>query len=260
MRRYAVIILLIASLRGQNPNTPVFPAGTAADADLLVVSNFAQSILAGAINSTTTTITLSDASKFTIPLALVIDSEIMKCTSKAGNVLTCVRGQFSSAPADHQDASPASAPIVSHHPNQAAAEIKAIEAWAQNERIKTCSIVIGGVSSSDPALLDDDDKPSVCDNDTGTDQTIIAVACRANTGSPTVNPILTGGSSTSILSSTLTCGSGTWAAGTINGTPVLHSFSSNGATCSSTPCTLDANIVSAGGAATMIAIKIVKKL
>jgi hypothetical protein len=115
-----------------------------------------------------------------------------------------------------------------------------------------CEIVVGDPGAASPALADDNDTPRVCGNITGADITITAVACYADAGSPTVTPILTGGSGTSVLTGALTCGTASWAAGTINGTPTVHSFSANGATCSSTPCTIDANITSAGGTAKYI--------
>jgi hypothetical protein len=113
-----------------------------------------------------------------------------------------------------------------------------------------CEIVVGDPAGS--VLADGNDTPVVCGNITGADVTITAAACYADAGSPTVTPILTGGSGTSVLTGALTCGTASWAAGTINGTPTIHSFSANGATCSSTPCTLDANITTAGGTAKYI--------
>jgi hypothetical protein len=86
--------------------------------------------------------------------------------------------------------------------------------------------------------------------------TVLAVSCYADAGSPTVTPVLTGGSGTSILSGALTCGTASQAAGTVNGSPVIHSYSSNGATCSSTPCSADVNITTAGGTAKYIVVKI----
>ena len=119
------------------------------------------------------------------------------------------------------------------------------------KRSHSCEVAFGNPNSSAPVLADGDDQPVACGNISGGDATITAVACYADAGSPTVTPILTGGSSTSILTGALTCGTASWAAGTVQSSPapVLHSFSSNGATCSSTPCTLDANLTSAGGTA-----------
>jgi hypothetical protein len=113
-----------------------------------------------------------------------------------------------------------------------------------------CEIVVGDPGSASPALTNDNDTPVVCGNITGSDVTITAVACYADAGSPTVTPVLTGGGT--IVTGAITCGTASWAAGTISGTPTIHSFSANGATCSSTPCTLDANITTAGGTAKYI--------
>lgn len=119
----------------------------------------------------------------------------------------------------------------------------------------SCTTVIGDPGAASPALANDNDSPVVCGNMTGADLTITAVACWADAGSPTVTPILTGGSGTSILSGALTCGTASWAAGSVNGSPVIHSFT-GAATCSSTPCTLDANITTAGGTAKYVVIQV----
>lgn len=128
-------------------------------------------------------------------------------------------------------------------------------------KIRSCVAIFGDPSAASTALADDDDLPVACPNDMGADWTITTVACYANAGSPTVTPILTGGSGTSILTGALTCGTASWAAGTVQGTaPVVHSFSGAGATCSSTPCSIDANITTAGGTAKYIVLKIVGTL
>lgn len=126
--------------------------------------------------------------------------------------------------------------------------------FAVNKR-KTCVIIIGDPGAASSALADDNDSPVACANDIGSDWTIDRVGCWANAGSPTITPILTGGTATSILTGALTCGTAAWAAGTVNGSPVIHSFSA-GATCSSTPCTADVNITTAGGTAKYIAVRI----
>jgi hypothetical protein len=121
---------------------------------------------------------------------------------------------------------------------------------ATKYKTRICEVVIGDPGAASPALANDNDTPVVCGNVTGSDVTITAVACYADAGSPTVTPILTGGGA--IVTGAITCGTASWAAGTISGTPTIHSFSANGATCSSTPCTLDANITAAGGTAKYI--------
>jgi len=120
-----------------------------------------------------------------------------------------------------------------------------------------CVVAIGDPGAAQTALADDDDAPVACSNDTGADVSITTVACWANAGAPTVTPILTGGTGTSVLTGALTCGTAAWAAGAVQGTPpVLHTFSGTGATCSVTPCTIDDNITTAGGTAKYLVIKI----
>lgn len=110
-----------------------------------------------------------------------------------------------------------------------------------------CEIVIGDPGAATPILADDNDAPALCANVSGSTQTITAIACWANVGTPTVRPIITGGAANSLLSADLTCGTGSYATGTLNGTPTL----ANGAT-------IDANIASAGGVAKYIVIRITR--
>lgn len=124
-------------------------------------------------------------------------------------------------------------------------------------RIKPWTVIIGDPGAGSPVLANDNDSPVSVNNDLTTDITITAVACWADAGSPTITPILTGGTSTSILTGALTCGTASWAAGTVNGSPVLHTFSANGSTCSSTPCSADVNITTAGGTAKYIVVKLI---
>jgi hypothetical protein len=115
-------------------------------------------------------------------------------------------------------------------------------------RIHPCEVSFG--SPVGGGLTDGDDATAICGNVSGADESITAVACYADAGSPTVTPILTGGSATSIVTGAITCGNGSWAAGTVQSSPapVLKTFSANGATCSSTPCDLAANITAANTA------------
>ncbi len=127
---------------------------------------------------------------------------------------------------------------------------------ASKYKIGTCEVVVGDPGAASPVLVNDNDTPSVCKNSFGSDYIITTVTCYADAGSPTVTPILHGGSGTSILSGALTCGTAALAAGTLNGTPTVHTTSGTGATCSSTPCTLDMNITTAGGTAKYIVVDI----
>jgi limonene-1,2-epoxide hydrolase len=107
-------------------------------------------------------------------------------------------------------------------------------------RLRTCEIHIYGDGTSG-ALQTSDSEVASCYNDSGATMTITAIRCYADNGSTTttVTPIVTGGSSSSILSggTALTCGNATFAAGTLSGTPTLTSTS-----------TVDMNITAAGTA------------
>lgn len=125
------------------------------------------------------------------------------------------------------------------------------------EDIKTCEIIFGDPATASPELTNDNDAPNICGDNLGIDYRIIAASCisDAASDSPTVTPILTGGSGTSIVTGAITCGT-SWAAGTINGKPIVHSFDSDGAMCSTTPCTIDANITAAGTTAKYLVLRL----
>lgn len=116
-------------------------------------------------------------------------------------------------------------------------------------QIRACEIVVGDPGSGSSVLQNDNDTPAICGNVTGAAMTITAVECYADAGAPTVTPIITGGGGTSILSGALTCGAGSFAAGTLNGAP----SQTNGQT-------IDGNITVAGGAAKYLVIRITRTL
>lgn len=118
--------------------------------------------------------------------------------------------------------------------------------WKNTFNTNVCEIVVGDPGAGSPVLANDNDSPAVCSNKSGLSYTITLVECYADAGSPTVTPILTGGSATSILSGALTCGTGSFAAST-----ALSVTQSNGAS-------IDANITSAGGTAKYIVFRITR--
>jgi hypothetical protein len=122
-------------------------------------------------------------------------------------------------------------------------------AAAGSTLVRLCEIVVGDPGAASPVLADDNDSPSVCGNKTGATLTITAVECFANAGSPTVTPIITGGGATSILTGALSCGTGSFATGTLNGTPTQTTGQS-----------IDGNITTAGGTAKYIVIRITRTL
>jgi hypothetical protein len=111
---------------------------------------------------------------------------------------------------------------------------------ATKYKTRMCEIHIWG-SGASSVLQDADDEAASCFNGFGVTETITAVRCWANAGTPTVTPIVTGGGATSILTGALTCGTASFASGTLNGTPTLSSLGS-----------IDANVTTAGGTATNI--------
>ena len=124
-----------------------------------------------------------------------------------------------------------------------------VSSGGSTNAIRSCEIVIGDPGAASPVLANDNAGPAECGNKTGATLTITAVECYADAGSPTVTPIIHGGGSTSILTGALTCGTASFASGTLNGTPT----ESNGAS-------IDGNITSAGGTAKYIVIRITRTL
>lgn len=141
-----------------NPNTAAFPDAVATDTDLLVASNRAQTTLASTINSSTLSITLTDASAFTFPGAITIENERIHVLSRSGNVLTVVtggRGFDGSTAASHNSGTTVSGNLVAHHTNQIAAEIIAIETALGADLVVTATPTADAVPKADGSgLLD----------------------------------------------------------------------------------------------------------
>jgi hypothetical protein len=108
-------------------------------------------------------------------------------------------------------------------------------------------------SGTSGVLQDSDDEPALYPNDYGVTETITHIYCKAIGGTPTVMLVITGGSN--ILSGNLTCGNGTWVqADGSGGRPSIS------VTTITSGQTVDFNVVSAGGVATEVAIRVVKTL
>jgi hypothetical protein len=111
--------------------------------------------------------------------------------------------------------------------------------------VRTCEIHIWG-SGANSILQDTDDEVASCLNKYGATWTITYVGCWANAGSPSVMITKTGGNN--VLSGSLTCGTASWASGTLTGTTADKQTADGG--------TVDVNIVAAGGTATNIRVVI----
>jgi hypothetical protein len=129
----------------------------------------------------------------------------------------------------------------------ASAAGSATNVLAAQYKIRVCEIHIWGDGAAG-VLQDANDETMSCYNGYGVTETITAVRCWTNAGSPTVTPVITAGAG-AILTGALTCTTNATApmgaAGTLSGTPTLASGG-----------TIDANITSAGGTATNLRIYI----
>lgn len=104
-----------------------FPTAVATDADLLVAKNRAQTTLAGNLNSSDTSFTLT-SDVFGVDVAITIENEIILILAKSGATVTnCTRGFDGTAAASHTSGKLVSAFIDAIHHNQVSAEIQAIE-------------------------------------------------------------------------------------------------------------------------------------
>lgn len=112
-----------------NPNNPVFPNAVSTDQDLMVASPRGLSKLTFPINSSQTSFTVVDGTKFEVPCLVQIDTEVVKIGSKSGNLMqSVVRGFSLTSAANHGQNADVKGYVMTHHHNQLAAEIKAIEA------------------------------------------------------------------------------------------------------------------------------------
>lgn len=108
--------------------------------------------------------------------------------------------------------------------------------------IRTCDIPWGSLDTSAPAVSPTDDVVRTCLNNSGLDWQITAVSVYTDAGAPQMLPILTGGAANSILTGGTACvpdSPGVLKACSINGTPIVHSLSADGATCATPPCSID---------------------
>lgn len=222
--KLVLLALLSGILLAQNPNSSIFPAGTVTDTDFLVASDLAITKLNGAIDNVTTSIVLTDASRFTVPMAIAIETERLKCTVKVSNTLTCARGQYGSAAASHITNLDVRGPFMSTSFNQAGAEIKAIETYLQNDKAGTRTFggVFGADDPSGVALTTAQLTQADLYVNMAPAATLKAAWCSTDSGSQTIT--LKNGATT--MFSTLTCVAAP-TTGTTNGsTGYLTSFTS----------------------------------
>jgi hypothetical protein len=127
--------------------------------------------------------------------------------------------------------------------------------------VRTCTIPFGSTQSSAPTLVADDDVVAACGNNTGFDWYITGVKVYVNTGTGTsFLPKITAGADLVTPTGGCTATSAAqWVACTLNGTPIVRSFSGAGsATCSAGTglCDLAANIAAVDNVSTYGALEI----
>jgi len=94
-----------------------------------VPKNNATTTLNGGINDSTQTVVVADGSVFpsTYPFPVQVDSEIMICTTRTGNTLTCTRAQESTAEAAHLTGATIEIPITAGFITSLNTAVNAIE-------------------------------------------------------------------------------------------------------------------------------------
>jgi hypothetical protein len=116
-----------------NNNVATFPYASPSDAILTVASDNAETTLTGNINSSVTSIAVTDASGFSVPCLIVIDTEVIRASGKSGDTFTgCTRGFSGSTAVSHTAATGVFGYILAYQHNQVAAEIKSVSSYVFN--------------------------------------------------------------------------------------------------------------------------------
>jgi hypothetical protein len=125
-------------------------------------------------------------------------------------------------------------------------------------RIRQFTVPFGDPGANSVPLQDDNDAPDILSNDYGRDLKILSILCKAPTGTPTID-VVWAGTTTSILATppcTCDAGATAWKACPLLSTPpVVHSFTGTGTTCTTAPCGLDFKLTAAGGTAKYVVIR-----
>jgi hypothetical protein len=126
----ATVLLLGSGLILSQPSA-VFPSSVVTWGDLLCASNTSNTFLTVSMDGTQTTATVADATSFSscsTGFVLVVESEIVRCASRSGNVFSgCSRGYNGSTATSHSVNSPARGLLTAAHHNNLAAEIQAVQ-------------------------------------------------------------------------------------------------------------------------------------
>lgn len=106
-----------------------YPSSAGTDANLFIAKNNLVCLLNGALDSSTTTVTVNDTTGFPTAGYITIEAEAISYTGTTGTTFTgCTRGADSTTAASHVDASEVKHTAVAAHHNVLKDEVKAIEA------------------------------------------------------------------------------------------------------------------------------------
>jgi hypothetical protein len=114
-------------------------------------------------------------------------------------------------------------------------------------RLRPVGTIIGDPGATSSTLADDNDTPKGFSNRYTRDLKMLSLVCKADQGTPTINVVWAGTTTSIFASPPCTCGT------TGNGTtcalaspaPLIHSFATDGTTCTTAPCALDFTIATA---------------
>lgn len=130
MNKLIIMAAFAAALSYAQPSA-VYPGSIATFNDLLCTSNMAVTTLNGAIDSSQTSITVTDGSVFSTcssGFTFTIDNEAIRCTTRSTHVLSgCTRGFDGTTAAAHLNSYPVRGLNLAAHHNQTAAEVRAVQ-------------------------------------------------------------------------------------------------------------------------------------
>lgn len=133
MKKLIILTALAAALSSlaYAQPSPVYPSAVATTNDLLCAVNNISTTLNGSIDSSQTTLTMTDGtilSSCSSGFAFTIDTEAIRCTTRATHAFSgCTRGFDGTTAASHSNSTPVRGLNLARHHNQTAAEVIALE-------------------------------------------------------------------------------------------------------------------------------------
>lgn len=151
VRRWLSSLLIVLPLMGQNPNTAAFPGAVATDQDLFVYSNSATTFLTATMSAVATTMTVASTTTFRVPALVFVNNEVVAVCSKTATSFTVCSGgraKDNTQATGHPTGTVVSVRPTAWYHNQLAAEVKALEAWADALSLAITGDVTSNTSTS----------------------------------------------------------------------------------------------------------------